>query len=567
MEFLSRPLEESFEKMMKMVHTKRGTAAMMEDLCMGRLHAVIAKTLQLFFSRELQLQLRRSVPYPERTEELLASCLWKFAVALAGALALTSAKYLVPPACFLSLLSADATVRTTCLQDLAIAHRSVETLEQLADDGHPEVSAWLRDMEWPQQVWCRENMSLLSECEFENVYPWLLNELRGYSRAHGTSLLIENLFNAARSVSRKNPRGMLEGRAFWHNVAMADTCCSDFERPHPAITNAARAVSTQRLPAQIFTAPRGQSTLTEEQYESLTDESPSWPNHSAANHKAAALQSLATSAASGDWATLSTVWQSLLLLPGTYCRCELDGRSRLVLASTAFGFLGYRCRTVKKGREVHLDVQAAPENCVVFDYVTDYDQWRCLDVNAKPARHGVGVGPGLSYGGFQLMVQGSGMSLLKHSLRRGLAQFTVYNLKKLYAKLDIPLGAGERKPVTEGPLLEANLSSCLSRGLYCRAAGAGHDCQTQPLDEVSMVEHSLLMEQDSFFWLEEAFDDMDLERELAEAKEKVLKARLRSEQRLQELKVASAGAAVLQQEQKRERARSYSLEYIGLFAG
>ena len=41
-----------------------------------------------------------------------------------------------------------------------------------------EVAKWLRGLEWPAQIWTRENLSYLSESNYEQVYDWLREESR-----------------------------------------------------------------------------------------------------------------------------------------------------------------------------------------------------------------------------------------------------------------------------------------------------------------------------------------------------------------------------------------------------
>eukprot|EP00969_Alexandrium_andersonii_P357358 15448607-Alexandrium_andersonii.AAC.1 len=60
-------------------------------------------------------------------------------------------------------------------------------------------------MEWPLQVWSRGNLVFLAETDFLDIYPWCKKEIQAYAFGHNSTLLVENLFNEARRVSKKNP--------------------------------------------------------------------------------------------------------------------------------------------------------------------------------------------------------------------------------------------------------------------------------------------------------------------------------------------------------------------------
>ena len=268
-------------------------------------------------------------------------------------------------------------------------------------------------------------------------------DLAGYGMAHNTTLLVENLFNVARRTGKKNPRGRLEPKGAWHAVAMADSCILDWDRPNLPLGNA-KAASAGSLPKNMFNPPKGGATLSEEQLSSLMEESPSWANLSPARHKEAALCSLVTTSLDGKWSELRQVWQSLLLLPGSYVRCDSDKRSRLVLAVSPHGFLGFRCGC-KKTRTggVLLDVGAISEKCIVWDYVTDHTRWKAVDTQ-----------PVLADGHLRLELQPQTRAgILQFSMRRGMPNFTVFFLKRLHKELKVPVP--DRAPMTEAGLLRA----------------------------------------------------------------------------------------------------------------
>ena len=157
------------------------------------------------------LQVKVGSKLPRDTQQLLANTMWKFGVNLVGTLAVSNCRYLIPPRSFIVLTSPDESARQRCLAELAATFEVVEKLEQRAN-GDRDIAQWLKNMEWPGHVWVRENFSFLAETRFQTVYPWLEEELVGYGRSHNTSLLIENLFNVSRAISKKSTRHRLEAK-------------------------------------------------------------------------------------------------------------------------------------------------------------------------------------------------------------------------------------------------------------------------------------------------------------------------------------------------------------------
>ena len=74
---------------------------------------------------------------------------------------------------------------------------AVERLDSTPLTRYGKVRRLLTDMEWPNQVWVRENFSFLAETGFQEVPPLLEVDLIKYSQAHHCTLMLENLFNDA----------------------------------------------------------------------------------------------------------------------------------------------------------------------------------------------------------------------------------------------------------------------------------------------------------------------------------------------------------------------------------
>ena len=87
------------------------------------------------------------------------TALYVFAVSLAGFLSVTQANYWMPPCSFLKLISKAAPVRVQGLSELKDMFMAVDRLDSTHADScdSGKVCRLLTDMEWPNQVWVREN--------------------------------------------------------------------------------------------------------------------------------------------------------------------------------------------------------------------------------------------------------------------------------------------------------------------------------------------------------------------------------------------------------------------------
>ena len=151
--------------------------------------------------------------------------LYVFAVSLAGFLSVTQANYWMPPRSFLKLISKTDPVRVQGLSELKDMFTAVERLDSTPADSpdYGKVSRLLTDMEWPRQVWVRENFSYLAETGFQEVPPLLEHDVTKYSQGHHCTLMLENLFNDARRAAKSSDRGRLESRGVWHATVTQPT--------------------------------------------------------------------------------------------------------------------------------------------------------------------------------------------------------------------------------------------------------------------------------------------------------------------------------------------------------
>ena len=138
---------------------------------------------------------------------------------------------------------------------------------------------------------------------------------------------------------------------------------------------------------QHLTLRKESHSLSEETLNRLTASRPDWPNHSAKVHKEASLATLALCACEGSFENLQCAWQSLLLIPGSFC--TNGERKVLILEVTQHGFMGVRCRSFLQPRdkERYLDLTELPEKPLVYDVVMNPNVWRCVEVEPVPERY------------------------------------------------------------------------------------------------------------------------------------------------------------------------------------
>ena len=213
----------------------------------------------------------------------------------------------------------------------------------------PKVCELLRVMEWPKNLWTRENMSHLSETQFKHAYAFLVKELRGFGCGHNSSLLIELLFNAARKFSRLNPQHKLEPQTMWAHLALADKTSGQCGRPQVPVTSTANEASAGSLPSGLFEVSGDNSTRSKEAIDHLQATKLVWPNNSAENHRASPMLTLTMQRAKGSAEVLKKLWLSLLAAPGTFVSGPGEKHGDIVVSATKWGLLRYNCSYKRVG--------------------------------------------------------------------------------------------------------------------------------------------------------------------------------------------------------------------------
>ena len=89
--------------------------------------------------------------------------LWEFVISVAGALSLSSVKFQVLSQNFLGIVHGiDEEEHAEMLRELHATFINIQELEARTREYNP-AAEYVKSMQWPQVVWVRENLSLLSE--------------------------------------------------------------------------------------------------------------------------------------------------------------------------------------------------------------------------------------------------------------------------------------------------------------------------------------------------------------------------------------------------------------------
>ena len=223
--------------------------------------------------------------------------------------------------------------------------------------------------------------------------------------------------------------------------------------------------------------------------------------------------------------------------PDMLTRTTDDKRTLLVLATTPFGMLGFRCQPRKFGEEWCIDLTSTVEDCVTFEYVIDVNKWKCFQV--VPRCPPPTAGDGGSHI-FQLMVVGAPQKLLSFSVRLGLPNLTVFYLKKLFKHLDVAVVGP--KPTTEAPLVQALALHILGDEANAGLLKAIAIARTVDADELaSTIADSPLLHGDVSAVLSDEIEDLELQEEIAEIKRKQKASAARREARMKAIEEAGIG--------------------------
>ncbi|CAE7236830.1 unnamed protein product [Symbiodinium sp. CCMP2456] len=523
---LPQPLEVEFHKWMSALKTRRDTQALMLSLAEGGDTEILRQVFEQLLSPEYADNLGFSAEAKNACEleadQTVARCMWKLAYSTVGSCACTDCFFQVPPQKFLGLAALDAEQMQSTMTVLKQFWEALQQLEARALDDMA-AKRFIENLLWPSQQWSREVFVQLLEKDFLAANDDIQCEVEAYSKGHWSTLLIENLGNRCRKVSKgETPSGSLGPKSIWHECVLGSTTCEDHDRKAVAVSTAARVAASGKLPLPVFQDKDSECSLSSEDLRKLTASPATWPTPNPANLKLSSLASLLLKETGGDWSRISKAWKSLLLIPGTLVKKVADPRTSLVLLCSCFGALVWDVSMKKEGRRHVLHFGDTGQQSLKFVFVEDEMSWSAVPlkvltpcsstVNSDTIDLGkLAVGP----------AQQKSVKLLLHNASRGFPNLRVEELRKLHTSLGVPFEKGH-KPRTEVQLVTALLQH-VQPGITSdelESALLGRGKQQTPQE---FVKASPVMQNEDLFDIALEDEDSDLQEELRKLKQQALK--------------------------------------------
>ena len=382
------------------------------------------------------------------------------AASLSGGLLMHNLRYSHNlPHAFLPLLSSDRAVVRATLVWLKKVWEWLLVMEE-----HACTQTWhktvLLEMEWPQWVFVREVLVLLSEVDFDRVPSSVMPMLEGFLEGLHSTELNETAFGELRSqeeISSNNTVGSAKQWAALYSSQVAE----GRDRPIPVVSEEARASTASRtnaFPSSFFSAwnDHAYSLGDKALFNYLNSDytSPSSTRWSAAS--ALLMASMQGAGCSQD------AWLSLLVDVGDVVTQEEDRKSPwLVLAVCKWGVMLWPCRQLS-GRERGLTAVPSPPRPSLpqpqrFQCITSLNKWRVVPSKIKaPA-----VGEDKKFVGVHFTLQPPGEPLAKHAARTCFKNLHVSHLKDLMSLVGLTFPSKAKTPKTEPELCLALLKHLL----------------------------------------------------------------------------------------------------------
>lgn len=493
MVYLPEAFAGQFGQWMQDLKTRGGTLELFLGLVNGSDVECLRRVFRLLSDTELVYKLgfrcEGRSPAQIKEDSNVADKLWRLAVTFVAEASLSNEFYRTPPQCFLGLLSKNADTKKEWLQRIRCFWEALVKMEASALEDH-EARMWLDSLRWPLEQWCRELLVMLAEGGWESVPSVVQEEVSQYSRAHWSTIMIENLGNAGRRASRASPSGALKAPALWHSIAMASPVCADHERPVLSTTAAARSIAPSSVPHGVFKYSDKQVSLERDVIQTLTQAKPSWPTQSAKSLRESSVKTLLLEHYKGEWARVKCSWRSLVLVPGSLVYSSRQKKSYLVLYVCSSGFLAWRPSFVNQALRL-LGFGMDAQSSLVFQAIDNFRDWRASSiVIATPSSNEHETSS--QTGSLQLRAGPRACKVVGFGALRGFPKMRVYDMKLLYRDLQVE----GRMPHTEVALLSALVhhivpTACdedIKQALACRGRPTSSETPENLLSSRTMTE-------------------------------------------------------------------------------
>ena len=180
---------------------------MAEGKCFSTLRNAVHFFSDPLFARRVGFRVEERTDFELEVDRQVAQTLWVFLVVLIGEIALTFFLYQTPPVLFVLLTHPTEKVQDDAMKRLRQYFEALENLEAFAHGEVPndDVATFVANMFWPAEQWAREVFIALLECSWSmkqvrKYQSWVLDAILKYSRAHWSSLIIEQSNNRIRAA-------------------------------------------------------------------------------------------------------------------------------------------------------------------------------------------------------------------------------------------------------------------------------------------------------------------------------------------------------------------------------
>ena len=443
--WLCRPLQVWFEDAIPKAKKMDSIASFHQELADNELLVVILGLLQHFLSPEMSVHmgmLRQNqgvrTEHKLKEDKFVVETLWCTLLSTCGHLAMTNMGFMVPPMCFLPLLSTSAFTKNTRLAQL---HKQWDLLQQLEKEAQEnvELQAWLFNLVFTRDTWIRELFIMLYEAGWAELPPEVHFQIDSFSKTWLSSLIIEEGFNDIRRVSALHRGHKCDPGGAWHAFASGTVLPAhgrDGVKIEPKAKAAAAASSSSlHIPKQAT------CSWDKERLSDLTAQRPQkpFPHQNVENYRQSALAWLLLYKADGSWPKIKLAWQSLLLSPGVVFYDTQEKILKLVLQSTHYGYIAANLLLDATTRRISFP--ASPKRKISFSFLEQYDNIKVSLLHVLPPGaegHGASDVVGLYLGR-------TSFPLLSYAAKQGFQTLTLSRMKQLAASLGIVLpDGGER---------------------------------------------------------------------------------------------------------------------------
>ena len=272
--------------------------------------------------------------------------------------------------------------------------QKLEEAEKLAPTSH-HLQGFIRDLEWPQNTWCRELTISASECSWEMLPDDMLGQVRAASRVVGSSRPVEDSFNWLRGQTEGVRNGRQGPQAIWHAVAMGPVGAECDMHPIEAEPVDQAAAGTN-VPSAIFEYAKGApgfsmgAAAKERFFKSKGHPTQSIPKYLQISMANTALLE------APSVKLLEKAWQSLLPIGGgvIWTKAGLEEVAGLVMPSTPHGVLLWKGQAMGTGAYRHSKLESDAGRPWQQVVIWNPGDWKCMNMGPRTAswvqqEHGV----------------------------------------------------------------------------------------------------------------------------------------------------------------------------------